>query len=228
MKQPLILLHGALGSQQQLQPLAERLKNEFAIHTLNFEGHGGRRSTRDFSLDHFMENLRQFIEDEKLNKPDIFGYSMGGYVALKLAMEFPDKVNRIMTLGTKFNWTPESAAHEVGMLNPDVIEEKVPQFATQLKERHAPLDWKMVLSKTAGMMQALGNGVALQPKDFSRVGCPVLLTAGSADNMVTQEETKQVADSIPKSTFEIFDGFKHPIEKVELGVLAERVVQFMK
>ena len=47
------------------------------------------------------------------------GHSMGGYVALKLALKRPELVDRIITLGTKFNWTPEVAAKEVKMLNPD-------------------------------------------------------------------------------------------------------------
>ncbi len=219
----LILLHGALGSKLQLAPLAERLREHFEVHSLNFEGHGGRSSNRAFKLDYFTENLKQFIEDKKLDSPNIFGYSMGGYVALKLAISHPDKVNRIMTLGTKFDWSPESAAREVKMLNPAVIEEKVPKFATQLKERHAPEDWKDVLHKTAEMMLALGNGDAHKPADFNNVSCPVLITVGSADNMVSMEESQQIAQAIPHSSFEVFEGFKHPIEQVDVVVLGERV-----
>ena len=228
MKPSLILLHGALGGKEQLNPLAEKLKNQFEVYTLNFEGHGGRSSEREFSLDHFAENLYQFIEGEKINKPNIFGYSMGGYVALKNAIVHPDKVNRIMTLGTKFDWSPESAAREVKMLNPDVIAEKVPKFAEQLRQRHAPQDWKQVLSKTAEMMLALGNGKALQPIDFRKVNCPVLITVGSSDNMVSVEESQEIASAISNSAFEVFEGFKHPIEQVDVGMLAERIEAFMK
>jgi pimeloyl-ACP methyl ester carboxylesterase len=226
--QPLVLLHGALGAKEQFIALAEKLKNHLEVYTLNFEGHGGRSSERDFSLDHFMENLNDYIEGHHLHKPSIFGYSMGGYVALKFAIKYPDKVNRIMTLGTKFDWSPESAAKEIKMLNPDVIEEKVPQFAAQLKERHAPLDWKEVLYKTAAMMLALGNGEAHKPIDFKTVGCPVLITVGNADNMVSIQESQQIAQAIPKSTFEVFEGFKHPIEQVNVQVLGERVKLFLR
>ena len=40
--QHLILLHGALGSKEQLQPLATTLQNTFHVHSFNFSGHGGR------------------------------------------------------------------------------------------------------------------------------------------------------------------------------------------
>ncbi len=228
MKTSLILLHGALGCKTQLLPLGEKLKDHFDVYTLNFEGHAGRSSDREFSLDHFSENLLQFIENEKLVSPNIFGYSMGGYVALKLAMSHPDKVKHIMTLGTKFDWSPESAAREVKMLNPDVIVEKVPKFAEQLKERHAPGDWKQVLHKTADMMVALGNGDALNPADFSKVNCPVLITVGDTDNMVSVEESQQIANVIPNSKFDIFEGFKHPIEQVDVGMLRNKIVDFFK
>ncbi len=228
MKPSLILLHGALGSKAQLLPLGDKLKDHFDIYTLNFEGHGGLSINREFSLDHFSENLLQFIENEKLVSPNIFGYSMGGYVALKLAMSHPDKVKHIMTLGTKFDWSPESAAMEVKMLNPDVIVEKVPKFAEQLKERHTPEDWKHVLRKTADMMLALGNGEALRPAAFNKVNCPVHITVGGADNMVSIEESKNVADSIPNSAFEVFEGFKHPIEQVDVGMLRNKIVDFFK
>ena len=113
------------------------------------------------------------------------------------------------------------------MLNPTVIEEKFPKFAAQLKERHSPEDWKKVLHKTAEMMLALGNGDANKPADFNNVSCPVLITVGSADNMVSIEESQRIAQAIPKSTFEVFEGFKHPIEQVDVVVLAERISAFL-
>ena len=67
---------------------------------------------------------------------DIFGYSMGGYVALWLARFYPDRVGKIFTLGTKLKWNDEEAEKEIKMLNPEKVELKVPAFAQQLAERH--------------------------------------------------------------------------------------------
>ncbi|MFT5858565.1 MAG: pimeloyl-ACP methyl ester carboxylesterase [Flavobacteriaceae bacterium] len=77
---------------------------------------------------------------------------MGGYVALSLAHQNPKLVNKIVTLGTKFDWNPSSTAKEVKLLNPSVISEKIPQFATHLEKEHAPLDWNKVVENTAKMM----------------------------------------------------------------------------
>ena len=108
----LILLHGALGSEKQLHALKNELTN-FNIYTLNFEGHGGRTINGSYSIDRFVQNVLDFMFANQLQNASFFGYSMGGYVALKLAAYHPEKVESIVTLGTKFNWTPEIAAAEV-------------------------------------------------------------------------------------------------------------------
>lgn len=227
MKPDLLILHGALGAASQFEKLCEALEEGFTIHLLNFEGHGGRSSSRDFSIDVFAENVKEYLDEKGLQSIPVFGYSMGGYVSIALSLVHPGYISKLLTLGTKFNWTPESAAHEVKFLNPDKIEEKVPQFAEMLEERHQPNDWKEVLRKTADMMLQLGNGGALQESDFSKVNIPVEIMIGSADTMVSLEESKQVADWIPGSEFEVLEGVEHPIEKVSLKILSEKILNYL-
>jgi pimeloyl-ACP methyl ester carboxylesterase len=82
--QHLILLHGALGHANQLHPLADLLKT-YHVHTLNFSGHGGTpMSNASFSIPLFAEEVRQYIRQNNLGNVAIFGYSMGGYVAMYL------------------------------------------------------------------------------------------------------------------------------------------------
>lgn len=227
MNQKLLLLHGALGSAEQLSPLKQALEPYFEVHTLNFEGHGGRATeAANFSIDCFTENVLEYLNKNKIAKIDILGYSMGGYVALNLALKHPSKVFRIFTLATKFAWSAESASKEVKMLDPVVIEKKVPAFAETLKERHAPLDWKVHLSKTAAMMLALGNGAKLSTEDFQKIQHRVLLTVGSKDRMVSEEETRAVANTLPNGTFKLLEGVKHPIEQVDVKTFSQKVVSF--
>ena len=55
----LLLLHGALGTSVQLEPLTERLRaSSFRVHALDFEGHGlGAPGTRPYRIEHFAENV---------------------------------------------------------------------------------------------------------------------------------------------------------------------------
>jgi pimeloyl-ACP methyl ester carboxylesterase len=226
MKQDLILLHGALGSKLQLDPLKSILENNFNVLSFNFEGHGDRSTTNDLSIQRFSENLNEFIAANGLTKPNIFGYSMGGYVALYLEANHPESVGKIMTLGTKFNWNPEGAAKEVRMLSPSIIEEKVPRFAQHLSKIHAPNDWKSNMLKTADMMSMMGENPPLNQTLYSKVNSKVLLTLGEKDQMVTREETESVLRQLPNAKLLLFPDFEHPIEKVNLDQLATGITKF--
>lgn len=224
MKKPLLLLHGALGGKSQLEPLKNQLASHFEVYTLNFEGHGGDTSKSPFSIKLFTQNVLDFIETEKLTQVNIFGYSMGGYVALNLASQHPQVVSQIITLGTKFDWTPESSAREVKMLNPDVIEEKVPHFANKLSETHKPADWKSVVLRTAEMMKKLGNIPAVNPEKLKQITQKVIIGIGNKDQMVSLEESTLTASHLPNGTLHVFESFPHPIYKVDLDVLCDFLV----
>src|SRR3982751_5901517 len=101
----LLLLHGAIGSSAQLIPLAKKLKSNFEVKLFDFAGHGGRELPQSFSIELFTNDLLKWMEENSPDKIDVFGYSMGGYVALYIARYHPEKINRIFTLATKFDWT---------------------------------------------------------------------------------------------------------------------------
>ena len=87
----IILLHGAIGATDQLLPLSKSLAAKgFKVHCLCFSGHGTLAFNELFSIEQFAAELYQFIIEKNLLEPDIFGYSMGGYVALYLAVQKPN------------------------------------------------------------------------------------------------------------------------------------------
>lgn len=225
----LLLLHGALGSQKQLNEIQTLLTKDFDVRTLNFTGHGGKAfGDAPFSIDLFTEDVLAYMEENNLEQVDIFGYSMGGYVALNLARLHPNKVGKIVTLATKFAWSPSTASKEVKMLNPVTIEAKVPAFAKALAARHQPEDWKVHLEKTATMMLELGNGKALLKQDFSKIQHKVLVGIGAKDKMVSVEESQEIAEVLTNGTLLVFENFPHPIEKVDRTILTQEIVKFLK
>lgn len=228
MSKHLLLLHGALGTEQQLIPLANLVNEQFTVHSLNFEGHGGRASAAPaFSIDLFVHNVLQFLQEQQLDSVAIFGYSMGGYVALRLAQQHPQLVEKIITLGTKFDWSIEAASKEVKMLNPSIIEQKVPKFAAQLHKNHAPNDWKLLLDKTAQMMLHLAHESKLTTEDLEQIQQEVLIGIGSLDNMVSVAESEQAAAALPNAQLQLIEGFYHPLEKNDLQQLVPLMREFI-
>ncbi|MTI39797.1 alpha/beta fold hydrolase [Fulvivirga lutimaris] len=225
MKPAAILLHGALGSEKQLLPLKQFISGKFEVYTLNFTGHGGKALEGQFGIEKFSQDLANLLDQEHLNAVNIFGYSMGGYVALYLA-QTDSRITKIFTLGTKFAWSPETSQHEVKMLNPAKIEEKVPAFAKALEARHAPEDWKVVMHKTSEMMLSLGDSPILNASSLKDVKIPVTIGLGSEDNMVTEDESRTLASSLPNASFKLYKGFKHPIEQIDTTLLANDLTDF--
>lgn len=222
----LIFLHGAIGAKDQLQPTADLFKDSYNVHLVNFAGHGGDEIPEvDFSMQMFCDQVLQFMNEQQIDKANLFGYSMGGYVAMTIAKQYPDRVNKIITLATKYYWDEAVAAAEAKKLNPELIKQKVPAFAEQLKRRHS--DWELVLSKTAALLTAIGKNNELKQEDYALIKIPVLLLLGDRDKMITLEETLNAYKSLPNAQFGILPGTPHPVEQINLATLSIMINQFL-
>lgn len=222
----IILLHGAVGSKDQLIPLEKALANRFNVYKINFRGHGGEAFNGNFSIKNFSEDLLAFLNENHLNKVSIFGYSMGGYVACYFAQYYPERVTSIFTLGTKWLWNPDVAVKESRFLDPKTIEEKVPAFAEVLRKRHLPNDWKKTLKYTEGLLKNLGDSSPLTEEVFKKITIPIRLSVGNLDHVVSVEETHQVFQYLPNASFMVFPDTQHPIEKINIASLASEIELF--
>ena len=224
----LLLLHGALGSKEQFAELEKALAGKFTVHTINFSGHGRRPSHHHaFTIQNFAHEVLDWMNEHYIKTIDIFGYSMGGYVALWLARFYPDRVGKVFILGTKLKWNEEEGEKEIKMLNPEKALEKVPAFAQMLSDRHGEHEWKSVMSKTALLMKDLVH-THLADQDFIKITQPVLLGRGGKDNMVSFEETDYAHHLLKNSEFKIYEQVGHQIEKVPVQLLSSEIVRFFK
>lgn len=225
---PLLLLHGALGSIETLSPLAERLKANRLIFSLNFSGHGGTPFEGPFTVPRFTDEVMDMLDRVQVDQVDVFGYSLGGYVALHLALQHPTRVRKVYTLATQFDWTPESAAREVQQLDPQQIEAKVPHFAEQLRQRHHPQSWRQNLRYSADLMRRLGAGEALNGEHFQRISQPVVIARGEQDGMLEAEESQRIAELLPQGRFHSLPDCPHPLEQVPIEPLATDLEAFLE
>ncbi|MRG48554.1 alpha/beta fold hydrolase [Chitinophaga sp. SYP-B3965] len=224
MKPTLLLLHGALGAAQQFDTVTPTLSEQYTIHQFNFHGHGRTQPPAEgISIAAFTQQLLDYIHTNKLAPAAVFGYSMGGYVALAAALQQPEAFLKVGTLATKFNWTPETAAKETRMLDAKVLQEKVPAYVEQLKSLHGEPGWETLLTGTASLMQELGNDPPLTIKTLKNITIPVSVMVGELDAMVSVEETNAVFKSLPRGKMTILPGVKHPLEKVDSEVLIRAI-----
>ncbi len=218
-KPNLLLLHGALGNRDQFLNISSQLSEHFQVWSMNFSGHNGEPFDSNFSLELFVEDVKFFLEHNKIPIVRIFGYSMGGYVALKFASQYPDKVSGIITLVTKLNWTPEFAKAEVLKLDAELIELKVPKLAAILVNRYSANLWKKVVQQTSLFLYTLGQGKGLKDDDLQRIECPVLICRGSEDVMVEQNECLRVVQKLANGQYNNIENGHHLYERYDAPIL---------
>lgn len=226
---PIVLLHGALGAEQQLKPIAEALQKHTKrpIYTYNFPGHGGTDVPQSgFDMGVLAREFGAWLSSMNLMGADIFGYSMGGYIALLTVRSHPERIRHILTLGTKFDWSPEGAQREVRHLDAQKLEEKVPAYAHHLQQLHGP-KWKEVLKATASMMLKLGENPLLNDTTLQSIQHPVIITRGTEDRMVTREESESVSLTLPDARYKEIEGWVHPLEKLDIEALSVKIIGFL-
>lgn len=203
----------------QMEPLAELMPN--GTHCIDLPGHGCLVGD-DPPLS--IEKMAEVVLATLTGPTHLIGYSMGGYVALHLAANHPEHVRSVVTLATKFHWTPEGAQQEARMLNAEKVREKVPAFGKMLEDRHGNY-WPRVMERTAALMLALGSAPLLTAAVLAKVKCPVLLLRGSEDNMVSEAETRWAQSCMTDSRYFELAGQPHPLEKVDMQALVKAILE---
>lgn len=220
----ILFLHGAIGSSSQLSKVYSRFENAL---TFDFPGHGKQKLPTEFSIELFSKAVIDFIDKNEIKKVSIFGYSMGGYVGLYLAKNFPNRIEKVFCHGTKLIWNEESALKETRLLDPKLIEEKVPQFATHLETIHGE-HWPLVLIKTASMLQEMGKNPPLNERDFQAITCPVLISLGDQDKTANLKDSVDCLPYFQKVNFSVLPNTPHPLEKTDCNRLVEIAANFFE
>ncbi|MEV4542049.1 alpha/beta fold hydrolase [Micromonospora echinaurantiaca] len=95
---PMILLHGGLGSGEMFGPILPTLAEHHQVVAVDLQGHG-RTADVDRPLDVTLmaDDVAALIDHLGLTKPDVVGFSLGGGVALQVAIRHPEKVGRVVS-----------------------------------------------------------------------------------------------------------------------------------
>jgi pimeloyl-ACP methyl ester carboxylesterase len=97
--EPLVLLHGAFGLAMDLPALA---KNRRVI-AVELQGHGHTADIdRPLSVEQMADDTAALLKELKIERADFFGYSMGGVVALGVAIRHPSLVRKLAINGSYF------------------------------------------------------------------------------------------------------------------------------
>ena len=194
---------------------------------VELEGHGATPlRNRPLRIESFVAAVLETMDGTNVGQADVFGYSMGGYVALYLAATSPDRVRRIATLATKLAWTPEIAARECALLDAATIRAKVPKFAAALEARHTAAGWEALLTSMADLLRELGARPRLTDELLASIRVPTRIAVGDRDATVTIDECVAAVRRIPNGELEVLPRTPHPFEKAPIEQVAHSLAEF--
>jgi pimeloyl-ACP methyl ester carboxylesterase len=150
---------------------------------------------------------------------------MGGYVALKAASSLPG-LKGIVSLGTKFDWDESSAEKERALLDAEALQASAPEFMALLRERHVLRDVKELFADTGELMQRLGSGEdRLREEEIAAVSCPVFISRGAKDRMVSEAESRGMASRYLRGSYVEVPETPHAWEKVNTNLIQELIAR---
>lgn len=182
--QPLILLHGGLGAIEMFGPVLAQLAAGRQVIGVDLQAHGRTADIdRPLSYEALADDIARLVDYLKLDRPDIMGYSLGGGVALRAAIDHGDKFGKIVLVSTPFARQGWHEANLQGMaqLGPAAAEPMKNTPMYQLYSALAPRiqDWPVLLTKVGEMMR--------QDYDWSEgvkaIKNPVMLVVGDYDSV---------------------------------------------
>lgn len=223
----ILFLHGALSSSSQFNDIKEKLGTNYNVHTLNFSGHGGNlMPLNGLTFEVFVNDILNYLNTNKIEKINLFGYSMGGYAAIMFALKYPERVNKIFSCSVKLKWDLESATKELEFLNPDKLMDKVPGFANNLIMIHGINVWKNLLKSTSNMMMDLAKGKLITDEDFLKIKCPVLFAIGDRDKTASLNDTIAVYSKVSNSQLLVMPKSPHEFNQLNINLLQHHITVF--
>ena len=178
----MILLHGNGENHKIFDVLIKRLAATHTCYALDSRCHG-RSGIAPLTYDNMADDVNAFIDELKIDKPLIIGFSDGGIVALLLGIKYGDKISKIIAIGP--NATPD------GLKKPFICLMKV-LFRLSRNDKI-----KLMLTEPN-----------ISDDELRRIKNPTVILAGEKD-IVKKEHILHVADMIENSAVEILHGESH-------------------
>jgi pimeloyl-ACP methyl ester carboxylesterase len=215
--QPLLVLNGFAATNADWDPLfLKTLASANELILLDNRGIGGSTDDgRPFSIEQLAHDAARVIETLGFERTSVLGWSMGGFIAQTLALQHPQRVEKLILLSTDaggtgaqlasptvwsqlidMSGTPhEQARRLLSLLFPnDVAESFYREFGDIVAAARARLSPQLVSRQSAAMDAWHRNGVARRDRE---IRAPTLIAAGTDDTVIPCANALALANAIP-------------------------------
>jgi pimeloyl-ACP methyl ester carboxylesterase len=179
--QPLVLLPGAFGTIEALGELVPQLALSRCVIAVELQGHGHTADIdRPLSFESMADDIAALFPFLGLEQADLFGYSLGGGVALQTAIRHPEVVRKLVLASTAFKregWYPEDLA-AMGAISAEAFA-GTPIHEAYLRTSPVPEAWPTVVAKVRQLMKTDYDWTA----GVAALKTPTLILVGDADGL---------------------------------------------
>lgn len=231
---PVLLIHGFSDNLNYWNYIAENLKRYFTVIRIDLRGHGktpiGNKKINNHQLG---KDITALLEKLYIEKCHIIGYSLGGSIALDIAINNP-KLVKSLTLLSTFAKADENTLNIFKKLDKAlktsydtffemIIPYVLPKDYTTVKKVNEPKnieDLRKIL-KGARKFDELEN--------LKRINCKTLVMAGREDNIVYPKNSEEICKRINRSELVLYDDVKHDLLiKENREKVLNKILEFLR
>lgn len=247
---PLVLLHGFTGSTASWASHVDEFARRFFTVSVDLLGHGLSDSPDDparYGIAHCVEDVLGVMDGLGIRRAGVLGYSMGGRIALALAIAAPERVAVLIVESASPGLRGGEARRARAAQDSEMAEailrdgvlafvdrwERHPLFASQARlpeaERAALRDQRLQNNPVglANSLRGVGQGAQPPVHDFlPGLRMPVLILAGALDPQYC-EIGREISGLIPSARLEIVPGAGHTVHLEQPEAFRRRVFEFI-
>ena len=241
---PLIILHGFLGMSDNWKTIGTQFAaNGFQVHMLDLRNHGRSFHSEEFNYEAMMSDVAEYCRFHQLTNIDIIGHSMGGKVAMLLAVEHPEMVEKLVVADIGPKYYPSHHQAILAGLNavdfsqkPDrnQVEEVLKKYISDLGTRQFLM--KSLFWKEPGQLAFRFNldvfnkkieqiGTALT--DSQRFDKPTLFIRGGNSKYILDDDFQTIQSHFQDSKVETIPNVGHWLHAENPQLFFEIVIDFL-
>lgn len=242
---PLLILHGFLGMSDNWKTLGTQFAQQgFQVHLLDLRNHGRSFHSDEFNYQVMMQDVVTYCQFHQLQKIDIVGHSMGGKVAMFLAVNFPELVDKLVVadIGPKY-YRPHHQDILIGLNAVDFSQKPDRnQVEEVLKKYVSDFGTRQFLMKSLYWIEpgqlAFRFNLAIFNKEIEKIGEPLqenhffshstLFIRGGNSRYILDEDRSVIKHHFPHSILETIPNVGHWLHAENPQLFFEMVSKFLK
>lgn len=230
----LVLLHSGGMAGVEWQPQIAPLSKHFYLLVPDLPGHGQSLipAGQQLSMTMMATAVTQMLREEGCQSAHVLGSSMGGAVALWLALNRPEILDKLIIY--RIGYSKNAATHEQtqAMANPDYWRQY--GLHNWLSKLHYPQGgeaaWENVIANVANVLDPQTSEHQHTLTDLARIHADTLLIAGDRDPLIPLPTLLAMAGAIPKSALWVMPNATHitATNTWRAGAFADEVSRFLR